>query len=67
MAIATTNPATGEVLATFDAHGPAEIEARLARAEAAFDELRGTDFAQRGAWMRAAADLLERRPSTRPG
>jgi succinate-semialdehyde dehydrogenase/glutarate-semialdehyde dehydrogenase len=59
MAIATTNPATGETLQTFDPHDAAEIERRVARADAAFLELRGTDFAQRATWMRAAADLLD--------
>ncbi len=59
MAIATVNPATGEVEKTFDPHTPAEVERRLALAAAAFETLKGTTFAQRGAWMRAAADLLD--------
>jgi len=59
MAIATVNPATGETEKTFDAHSPAEVERRLALAAAAFETLKGTTFAQRGVWMRAAADLLD--------
>jgi len=59
MAIATTNPTTGEVLKTFEALTEAEIEDRLARADAAFRSYRLTSFAQRAGWMRAAADLLD--------
>jgi succinate-semialdehyde dehydrogenase/glutarate-semialdehyde dehydrogenase len=59
MAIATTNPATGEVVKAFDAMAPEEIDRRLARAASAFETLRGTTFAQRAAWMNAAADVLD--------
>ncbi|MGV9194604.1 NADP-dependent succinic semialdehyde dehydrogenase [Microbacterium sp. MC2] len=59
MPIATVNPATGELVREFTAHSPAEIEQRIAAADAAFTALRGTDFATRAGWMRAAADLLE--------
>ncbi len=59
MAIATVNPATGETEKTFDPHSAAEVERRLALAAAAFETLKGTTFAQRGEWMRAAADLLD--------
>ncbi|GHF19627.1 NADP-dependent succinic semialdehyde dehydrogenase [Pseudolysinimonas yzui] len=59
MAIATLNPATGETEKTFDPHTPAEVERRLTLAAAAFETLKGTTFAQRGEWMRAAADLLD--------
>src|SRR5439155_524217 len=57
--IATTNPATGEVLKTFDPMSPEEIDHRLDRAVAAFDALRATPFARRAGWMRAAADILD--------
>lgn len=57
--IASINPATGEVIRRFEAHSPAEIEERVASAHAAYIELQATDFATRGAWMRAAADILE--------
>lgn len=59
MPIQTVNPATGEVLKTFDPLGAEEIEVRLARAAAAFSDHRRTSFAQRSAWLRAAADLLD--------
>jgi len=59
MAIQTINPATGAVLKTFDALGADEIETRLARAAATFASYRRTTFAQRAAWLRAAADLLD--------
>jgi succinate-semialdehyde dehydrogenase / glutarate-semialdehyde dehydrogenase len=59
MSFATTNPATGEVEKTFDAHTPAEVEARLARAAAGFETMRKVGFAERSQLMRAAADLLE--------
>lgn len=59
MAIATINPATGVTEKTFEPHDAAEVERRLALAATAFETLKGTTFAQRGEWMRAAADLLE--------
>ena len=59
MPIATLNPFTGQVERTFDPHTDAEVDERIARADAAFGELRDTTFAQRGEWMRRAADLLE--------
>ena len=59
MAIATINPATGETEKTYEPHDANEVERRIARTQAAFRELRETTFAQRAAWMRAAADLLE--------
>ncbi|HRN29487.1 MAG TPA: NADP-dependent succinic semialdehyde dehydrogenase [Terrimesophilobacter sp.] len=59
MAITTTNPATGVTEAEFEPHDAAEIERRLAEADAAARALRGTDFATRAAWMHATADLLD--------
>ena len=59
MAIATTNPATGEVLETFDPMTDRQIEEHLARAEVGFEELRRTSYAQRADWLRAVADLLD--------
>ena len=59
MTFATTNPATGEVEKTFDAHTPDEIDARLARAAAGFETMRKMSFAERARLMRSAADLLE--------
>jgi succinate-semialdehyde dehydrogenase/glutarate-semialdehyde dehydrogenase len=60
MAIATINPATGQVLKTFDPLPPAEIEARLAASVTGFATLRRTSFGQRAEWLRSAADLLDK-------
>ncbi|MBU2602418.1 MAG: NADP-dependent succinic semialdehyde dehydrogenase [Actinobacteria bacterium] len=59
MAIATTNPATGQVEKTFDPISPDELEQRIARAAATFASYRTTTFAQRAAWLNAAADILD--------
>jgi succinate-semialdehyde dehydrogenase/glutarate-semialdehyde dehydrogenase len=59
MAIATTNPATGEVLKTFDPMTESQVADRLARAAAGFETLRRTSYEQRAGWMRAAADILD--------
>jgi succinate-semialdehyde dehydrogenase / glutarate-semialdehyde dehydrogenase len=59
MPIATTNPATGAVVKTFDALPPEQIDAAIGRSLAGFRALRDTTFAERAGWMRAAADLLE--------
>ena len=47
MAIATTDPRTGEVLKTFDELTPEQLEDTLARASAAADSYRLTSFEQR--------------------
>ena len=59
MAIATINPFTGQTEKEFEPHSEAEVENRIASAQAAFVELRATTFAQRADWMQTAADLLE--------
>jgi succinate-semialdehyde dehydrogenase/glutarate-semialdehyde dehydrogenase len=59
MAIATVNPATGETVKVFDAHTPEQVEAALARADAAYRAWRRTSFAERATLMRRAADLLD--------
>lgn len=64
MAIATTNPATGEVIKTFDALTDAEIDTKLQTAAEAFRTLRRTTFAERAGWMRAAADILDSEQDT---
>ncbi len=61
MAIATTDPRSGEVLRTFDDLTPAELEDRLARAHAAAEGYRRTTYDERAGWLRAAADVLDRR------
>ena len=59
MAIATTNPATGEILRHFHEISDEELGSCLARALVASREQRLTTFDQRAAWMRKAADLLD--------
>jgi succinate-semialdehyde dehydrogenase/glutarate-semialdehyde dehydrogenase len=61
MAIASTNPATGEVLRRFEPHGDAEIEARLARAAQSAQRWRDSSVDQRAAVLARAAELLDRR------
>lgn len=59
MAIATINPATGETLKTFEPLTDKEIEAKLAKSQAAFEKYRRIPFAQKAEWMNAAAEILE--------
>lgn len=61
MAIATVDPSTGQLVRTFDPHSPAEVEAALARAHAAFLSWRTTTFEHRAQLMRRAADVLAER------
>ncbi|BFM41287.1 NAD-dependent succinate-semialdehyde dehydrogenase [Synechocystis sp. LKSZ1] len=59
--IVSMNPYNGEVLKRFSPdEGPA-LEAKLCRAEQAFQAYRRTSFAQRGQWLQRVADLLEQR------
>jgi succinate-semialdehyde dehydrogenase/glutarate-semialdehyde dehydrogenase len=60
MAIATVNPATGETIKTFDSLSVEELDAKLARADEAFQRYRLTTFAERAGWMRAAGDILDK-------
>src|SRR5271163_424376 len=60
MAIATTNPATGEILTTFEPLSAAQIEEKLQLAASAFKTHRWTSFAERAAKMMRAADILEK-------
>jgi succinate-semialdehyde dehydrogenase/glutarate-semialdehyde dehydrogenase len=59
MAIATINPATGETLKTFNPLTDAEIEAKLALAQSAFEQYKNTILSQRSQWLNQAADILE--------
>src|SRR5271170_1512030 len=59
MAIATTNPATGKVLKTFEPHSDAQIDEKLQRAADAFARYRKTSFAERAKAMAKAGDILE--------
>ncbi|MGA2418722.1 MAG: NAD-dependent succinate-semialdehyde dehydrogenase [Candidatus Acidiferrum sp.] len=59
MAIATTNPATGEVLKKFAALSDSEVDAKIKIAAAAFKAHRSSSFAERSAKMIKAAEILE--------
>lgn len=59
MAIATTNPATGEIEKTFEALSDAQVDERIARAAATAARYRTTTFEDRARWMNASADILE--------
>ncbi len=61
MAIATTDPRTGQVLKTYDELTDEQLEEKLARAAAAADSYRLTTHEQRAGWMRAAAQVLDKR------
>jgi succinate-semialdehyde dehydrogenase/glutarate-semialdehyde dehydrogenase len=61
MAIATTDPRTGEVLQTFDELTDEQLEDKLARAAAAASTYRLTSFEDRAGWLRQAADILDKR------
>ena len=60
MAIASINPATGELTKRFDPHTDAEIESALDRAVSAFEKYRASSFAERAAKLRHAAEMLEK-------
>jgi succinate-semialdehyde dehydrogenase/glutarate-semialdehyde dehydrogenase len=60
MGIATTNPATGEVVKVFAPLTDAQIEEKLKLAASAFLTHRQTSFADRAHKMMRAADILEK-------
>jgi succinate-semialdehyde dehydrogenase/glutarate-semialdehyde dehydrogenase len=64
MPIATTNPATGQVLKTFEPLTNAEVEQKLQRAADAFAKFRKTTFAERAAWFIRVAEILEAEKET---
>jgi succinate-semialdehyde dehydrogenase / glutarate-semialdehyde dehydrogenase len=59
MAIATVNPATGQVIKSFDALSGPAIEAKLQKAIETFATYRHSLFAQRAECMLKAASILE--------
>ena len=59
MAIATINPATGQLVKSFEPLTEAQIEAKLALAAATFPKFRKLTFAERAAMMNKAAGILE--------
>ena len=59
MAIATINPATGQLVKSFEPLAAAQIEAKVALAAATFPKFRSLAFAERAAMMNQAAAILE--------
>ncbi|WP_329008393.1 NADP-dependent succinic semialdehyde dehydrogenase [Micromonospora rifamycinica] len=59
MPIATTNPATGQLLKSYDPMSAEQIDAAIERADLAFRDLRRTTVAQRAQWMTTVAELLD--------
>jgi len=57
-AIASVNPATGEVVKTFEPMSATQIEAKIAAAQQGFERNRALDFATRGRFISKAAELL---------
>src|SRR2546430_829747 len=59
MPISSINPATNEVLETFDALDERQLDEKISRAAEAFRRHRLTSFRDRSAKMQRAADILE--------
>lgn len=59
MAIATINPATGQLLKTFDPLSDPQVDEKIRRAAEVFPKFRKLAFAERARMMRKAADILE--------
>ena len=58
MTIKTINPATGELLATYEEMAPAAVNAIIGEAHAAFLNWRRVAYAVRAGPMRKAAEIL---------
>jgi succinate-semialdehyde dehydrogenase/glutarate-semialdehyde dehydrogenase len=61
MAIESTNPTTGEKIASYEETSPEELRAILERADEAFREWRRMSFEDRASLMRRAAAVLRER------
>lgn len=59
MAIATINPATGEIVRKFDALTDAQVDDKISKAAKSFHSFRQTSLADRSRWMTKAAEILE--------
>ena len=59
MAISTTNPATGEVLKTFEALSDAQVDAKIKLAVETFEKFRLLTFTERARMMLKAAEILD--------
>jgi len=59
MDIATVNPATEEVIKTFEPLSDSELADRVGLAQETFLQYRETSFAERSRWLMNAAEILE--------
>src|SRR5690606_4135938 len=59
MIFQSINPATGEVIARYGAADDREVEATLARAQAAFETWRRSTHAERAGVLQQMADAIE--------
>lgn len=59
MAIATTNPATGETIREFDELTDEQVQQKLQNAADAFRSYRTTGYAERAGMLRRAADIFD--------
>jgi succinate-semialdehyde dehydrogenase / glutarate-semialdehyde dehydrogenase len=59
MKLNSINPATGELIESFDEFSDADLDAALHRAEQTFRTYRRTSFAERAGWLRKAAHIVE--------
>ena len=59
MAIESMNPATGEVVKTFESHTAEEVKLKIAAADKAFQSWRDASFEERARHMHRQAEILE--------
>src|SRR4029077_514158 len=59
MKLESINPATGELIESFEEISDADLEAALQRAQRTFSAYRGSSFAERAGWLNKAAQILE--------
>ncbi|GAA4438315.1 NAD-dependent succinate-semialdehyde dehydrogenase [Pontibacter saemangeumensis] len=60
MAIESINPATGEVVKTFEPHTAEEVNEKIAAADKAFQGWRNVSFEERAGHMHRQADILDK-------
>ena len=66
MKLSSINPATGELIESFEEISDADLEAALQRARQTFRTYRSTSFAERAAWLQALLpSAITRRPALR--
>ena len=59
MTLQSINPATGELIESFEEISDTDLEVALERARQTWRRYRGTSFAERAGWLHKAAQLLE--------